>query len=60
MFFIFFKLIHYETSTTCAQNSTSYTCDGTNSTFRVLFKEPVEISPDTDYIASATLKVNFN
>lgn len=50
------QLIHYESFKTCAQNTTSFMCDGSNSTFSVLFKEPVEILADTDYIASATLK----
>jgi len=50
------KLIHFESCTICAQNSTSFTCDGTNSTFRVLFKEPIEIDPDTEYVVAATLK----
>ncbi|RNA24685.1 BTB POZ domain-containing 2 [Brachionus plicatilis] len=50
------QLIHYDSYKTCAQNTTSFTCDGSNSTFTVFFKEPVEILADTDYIASATLK----
>ena len=50
------QLIHYESSMICAQNVTSYLCDGTNKTFRVLFKEPCEIQENVDYIASACLK----
>ena len=38
-------------------NDTSFQCDGSTSTFRVMFKEPVEILPNTNYIACATLKV---
>jgi BTB/POZ domain-containing protein 1/2 len=38
-------------------NETSYPSDGTNATFRVMFKEPMEIIPNTNYTASATLKV---
>jgi BTB/POZ domain-containing protein 1/2 len=53
---VLIQLIRFDSCTTCAQNSTTFVCDGTNSTFRVLFKEPVEVSPDTDYIAAATLK----
>lgn len=41
------------------QNDTSFQCDGTNSTFRVMFKEPVEILPNTSYTACATLKVTI-
>ena len=53
------QLIHCDSCTTCAQNSTMFTSDGTNSTFKVMFKDPVEIQPDTDFIAAATLKVGF-
>ena len=53
---VLIQLIRFDSCTTCAQNSTTFVCDGTNSTFRVLFKEPVEVSPETDYIAAATLK----
>lgn len=56
---VLIQLIHYDSCTTCAQNSTSFICDGSNSTFKVFFKEPVEIYAETDYIASATLKVNL-
>ena len=38
-------------------NDTSFQCDGSTSTFRVMFKEPVEVLPNTNYIACATLKV---
>lgn len=37
-------------------NDTSFQCDGSNSTFRVMFKEPVEILPNTSYTACSTLK----
>ena len=40
---LFLKIFHSETGTTCAQNNTTFTCDGSSSTFRVLFKEPVSI-----------------
>ena len=53
------KLIHYETCTTRAHHTTTFVCDGTSSTFRVNFKEPVVIEADNDYIASVTLKVTF-
>jgi len=38
-----------------AQNDTSFKSDGSTSTFRVLFKEPVHILPNATYIASACL-----
>src|SRR4051812_3232499 len=50
------KLIRCEQNTICAENALTFDCDGTNSTFRVLFKEPVEVLPDVEYIASATLQ----
>ncbi|WAR00321.1 BTBD2-like protein [Mya arenaria] len=37
-------------------NDTSFQCDGSNSTFRVMFKEPVEILPNVSYTACVTLK----
>ena len=41
-------------------NEVSFLSDGTNSTFRCMFKEPVEILPNTNYTASTTLKVVFS
>ena len=38
-------------------NEISFSSDGTNATFRVMFKEPIEIQHNTNYTASATLKV---
>ena len=40
-----------------AQNDTSFQCDGTTQTFRVMFKEPVEVHATYNYTACATLKV---
>lgn len=40
-------------------NETSFQCDGSPSTFRVMFKEPVEIQANTNYTASVTLKVIY-
>ncbi|XP_073978768.1 BTB/POZ domain-containing protein 1-like [Rhodnius prolixus] len=40
----------------CGSNSTSVTCDGTSTTFKVMFKEPIEIRPHTHYLAVATIK----
>ena len=41
------------------QNDTCFSCDGSDSTWRVMFKEPVEIQPNVNYVASATLKVGL-
>jgi len=50
------QVIHTASGNVCGSNSTSFSCDGTSYTFRVMFKEPVEILPNTSYTASATLK----
>jgi len=51
------QILHADTCQVCAVNDTGFVCDGSKSTFRVLFKEPVEIQANTSYIACATLKV---
>jgi BTB/POZ domain-containing protein 1/2 len=53
------QIIHTASGKVCGSNNTSFSSDGSNYTFRVMFKEPVEILPNTSYIASATLKVNI-
>lgn len=40
----------------CGSNSARLTCDGSGYTFRVMFKEPIEIRAHTCYLASATIK----
>ncbi|XP_064607543.1 LOW QUALITY PROTEIN: BTB/POZ domain-containing protein 1-like [Liolophura sinensis] len=50
------QIIHSDTGKVMGQNDTSFQCDGSNSTFRVMFKEPVEIMPNTSYTACSTLK----
>ncbi|CAJ0936107.1 unnamed protein product, partial [Mesorhabditis belari] len=44
------------TSKVLAHNDTTFQCDGSQNTFRVSFKKPVEITPHITYIASACLK----
>ncbi|XP_030232981.1 BTB/POZ domain-containing protein 1 isoform X2 [Gadus morhua] len=51
-----FQIIESDKSQTLGQNDTGFSCDGTASTFRVMFKEPVEILPNVSYTACATLK----
>jgi len=51
------QVIHTASGKVCGSNDTSFSCDGSNYTFRVMFKEPVEIHPNTSYTASTTLKV---
>nr|CAB3226393.1 BTB/POZ domain-containing protein 1-like [Phallusia mammillata] len=41
--------------TVLGQNDTGFSCDGSDRTFRVMFKQPIEIKPNNNYIASATL-----
>ncbi|XP_041324705.1 BTB/POZ domain-containing protein 1 isoform X1 [Pyrgilauda ruficollis] len=50
------QIIDYEKNQTLGQNDTGFSCDGTASTFRVMFKEPIEILPTVCYTACATLK----
>lgn len=54
---VLLQLIHTATGKLCGSTATGFTCDGSNYTFRVPFKDPVEIQPNTSYIAAATLKV---
>ncbi|VDN01994.1 unnamed protein product [Thelazia callipaeda] len=50
------QILHCGTGKVLATNNTSFSCDGSCGTFRVLFKEPVEINPCVTYIASAHLR----
>ncbi|XP_069481087.1 BTB/POZ domain-containing protein 1 isoform X2 [Ambystoma mexicanum] len=50
------QIIEYEKNQTLGQNDTGFSCDGTASTFRVMFKEAIEILPNICYTACATLK----
>jgi BTB/POZ domain-containing protein 1/2 len=53
---VLIQLSHTGSGRMLGSNETSYPSDGTNATFRVMFKEPMEIIPNTNYTASATLK----
>ncbi|RWS28897.1 BTB/POZ domain-containing protein 2-like protein, partial [Leptotrombidium deliense] len=50
------QIIHTGTGKVLASNDTSFSCDGSPNTFKVMFKTPVEILPNTNYTACATLK----
>ncbi|CAG2115168.1 unnamed protein product, partial [Medioppia subpectinata] len=50
------QIIHTGSGKLLASNDTTFSCDGTPNTFRVMFKTPVEINPNTNYTACATLK----
>ncbi|GFO14758.1 BTB/POZ domain-containing protein 2 [Plakobranchus ocellatus] len=50
------QIIHMDSTKVMGSNDPTFQCDGSTSTFRVMFKEPVEILPNTSYIACATLK----
>ncbi|XP_051174561.1 BTB/POZ domain-containing protein 1-like [Leptopilina boulardi] len=47
------ELIHTASGKVISSNSTSFSCDGSNYTYRLMFKEPIEILPNTVYTASA-------
>lgn len=53
------QIIHTDSNTVLGQNDTGFSCDGSSNTFRVMFKEPVEILPNVNYTACATLKVLY-
>ena len=50
------QVIQSETGKICGHNDTAFSSDGSDNTFRVMFKEPIEIFPGVGYTASATLK----
>ncbi|XP_020794468.1 BTB/POZ domain-containing protein 1 isoform X2 [Boleophthalmus pectinirostris] len=50
------QIMESDKRVTLGQNDTGFSCDGTATTFRVMFKEPVEILPNISYTACATLK----
>ena len=51
------QIIHTSSERLLGSNEVSFNSDGSQSTFRVMFKEPIEVQPNTNYTASATLKV---
>jgi len=51
------ELIHTASGKVIATNATSFSCDGSKYTYRLMFKELAEILPNTIYTASATFKV---
>lgn len=53
------QLIQTTSGTVIGSNHTNFLCDGTNYTFRVMFKNAIEIQPNISYTASATLKVKL-
>ena len=50
------QLIHTGSGRLMGSNEITFSSDGTNSTFRAMFKEPLEIQPNTNYTAVSTLK----
>lgn len=54
---VLIKLIHAPSESLITEHMTSVSCDGSRSTYRLMFKEPLEIQPNTIYTASATFKV---
>lgn len=49
-------LTHTASSKIIASHLTSFSCDGSNYTYRLMFKEPIEVIANTIYTASATFK----
>lgn len=52
------QLIHTASNRECGANATVFNYDGSNYIFRVMFREPIEILPNQNYTAIATLKVS--
>ncbi|XP_048828183.1 BTB/POZ domain-containing protein 1-like isoform X1 [Brienomyrus brachyistius] len=50
------QIIETDKGQMIGQNDTGFSCDGTANTFRVMFREPIEILPNVSYTACATLK----
>ncbi|KAE8753033.1 hypothetical protein FOCC_FOCC000378 [Frankliniella occidentalis] len=50
------QLIQNTSNCVLGSNHTTFSCDGTNYTFRVMFKNAIEIQPNVSYTASATIK----
>ncbi|XP_012146641.1 BTB/POZ domain-containing protein 1 isoform X1 [Megachile rotundata] len=53
---VLIELIHTASGKVIATNATSFSCDGSKYTYRLMFKELAEILPNTIYTASATFK----
>ncbi|XP_076646953.1 BTB/POZ domain-containing protein 1 isoform X2 [Halictus rubicundus] len=53
---VLIELMHTASGKVIATNSSSFSCDGSKYTYRLLFKELAEILPNTIYTASATFK----
>lgn len=53
---VLIELIHTASGKVIATNSTSFSCDGSKYTYRLMFKDLAEILPNTIYTASATFK----
>uniref|UniRef100_H2ZC55 BTB domain-containing protein n=1 Tax=Ciona savignyi TaxID=51511 RepID=H2ZC55_CIOSA len=56
----FLGIVSVENGVVLGQNDTGFSCDGTNKTFRVMFKQPIEIKANQSYVACATLNVKHN
>ncbi|XP_067928342.1 BTB/POZ domain-containing protein 1-like [Watersipora subatra] len=50
------EILSADTQRVLGSTDASFSCDGSSSTFRLMFKEPVEILPCVHYIAAITLK----
>lgn len=50
------QLMQTTSSTILGSNTTKVLCDGTKYTFRVMFKNAIEIQPNVSYTASVTIK----
>ncbi|VDD77090.1 unnamed protein product [Mesocestoides corti] len=49
-------IVHPESGVVLGSNDVTYLADGSPNTFRVAFKEPIPLTPNVNYLASATIK----
>lgn len=50
------QIINSDSGVVVGHNDTAFSCDGTDSLNRVMFKEPIEILPNISYTACGTLR----
>uniref|UniRef100_A0A5K3FSR5 BACK domain-containing protein n=2 Tax=Mesocestoides corti TaxID=53468 RepID=A0A5K3FSR5_MESCO len=50
------EIVHPESGVVLGSNDVTYLADGSPNTFRVAFKEPIPLTPNVNYLASATIK----
>ncbi|ESO11618.1 hypothetical protein HELRODRAFT_156237 [Helobdella robusta] len=55
-YFANIQLMHSDFRSVCGENDVVYSSQGNTETIKVMFKEPIEISPNVSYTACATIQ----